>query len=1081
MTPETGANVSNIGTCIPNKYVVGINGDAMDRLDAFFAQATQLPDTLAKTDLTTLESDTLAHNGVVSYVPAYPLWSDSAGKMRYVRTPHNQPIVFDKSTQTFQIPPNTRFYKTFLKKVIDIDGNDAYRKIETRLIVSRPDTTAADGTAQQNALFGTYVWNDTETAATLQQDPLRDGLPFTDRLVTYNIDEPRAAAIQASTPPNLNLDYALDTASPPVRRHYAIPGSNRCIQCHMGSATASFVLGFLPLQIATHPPGTNGVIEGATGDELTQLQRLIDYNVVTGISSPDDVLPLAKSQLPRTPRNDYELRAQGYMLGNCSHCHNPRGFPTAKAPVLKDLLDFLPRPGGGIFQFPLDRTSPLRARGPNEDIPIPYITPSLRDIPKDEDDSLYRNKYRKCAANSGAGLSPETDGWCTKISSSDYLDFIDAPWRSLIYRNADTPFDYVDDLTIFPHMPMNTPGFDCRAPQILGDWMVSIPAVNPKAAQDNFTTDTPGGTGDPSPQPYTEVLPTDPAYASAQATAVTRLAQYHAGHRYNFCPDTSDIVDRDVTSGTRQTPADLPIWNYDASPPQLVMINEGVPDQPHWVVTDETDPPGPWYPRGSNWQDALVHDPPIAEATQGVSKADVQTVVNDLRSVYLDDNTKNVLTTPVPFELWQQKPGCDFSQVRTVGSYRGADRPAWMDAGEPDPNAPVLVESPGAAIFGNICINCHGPEADAKGLLADEISLMTGGNARVANFRAGLFGPESSPGLNRTELFAPVITPPDIATPEDLAARYMAWMALGGTQVQLPPQLLQVVAATRIAGQSRSHIQISGSPNMLQLARQLCANLLQSDSVLSVALGQLPGYFPVNWSALTALIGTNGDAEMWMKVCTLNNRPVIHVLVPGSNGGVSSPLPLSPQATDWNRYWNGATSLIAIATSVYWATDGTGADGIGSSVYPAGAAFMDQRGRISTGDLAAVGDLFPMCVREPPAGSDAHTAADAFLRQLATTNTGGNVIPYCPDALFAKGTDTNGNAVQKWKLSTPLSDASVFTFPDANNWALRGAINAGLAVFLYLDQLSQSGTPQPLYNQCELLSPSTVGGTGAQP
>ena len=53
------------------------------------------------------------------------------------------------------------------------------------------------------------------------------------------------------------------------------------------------------------------------------------------------------------------------MLGNCSHCHNPRGFPTLKAPALKDVLNFLPgsAPGAGIFQFPLDRMSPVRARG----------------------------------------------------------------------------------------------------------------------------------------------------------------------------------------------------------------------------------------------------------------------------------------------------------------------------------------------------------------------------------------------------------------------------------------------------------------------------------------------------------------------------------------------------------------------------------------------------------------------------------------------------------------------------------------------------------------------------------------------
>jgi mono/diheme cytochrome c family protein len=1070
MAPDVGANLTNIGTCLPNRYVVAANGQTMDQLDTFFARATKLPNTLAETDLTTLDSDALARSGVISYVPAYPLWSDAAGKMRYVRTPHNQPIVFDKSTQQFQIPANTRFYKTFLKKIIDLSGNEAYRKIETRLIVSRPDTTLPDGTIQQNALFGTYLWDDAETTATLLQDPLRDGLPFTDRVITYDIDEPRAQAIQASTPSNLNLEYALDTASPPVRRHYAVPGSVRCIDCHMGSASASFVLGFLPIQIATSPPGTNGVIEAATGDELTQLQRLIDYKVISGMTSPADVTPLASSQLPRTPRTPQELTAQAYMVGNCSHCHNPRGFPSTKAPALKDVLNFLPGPNGGIFQFPLDRTSPVRARGIAQDIPIPYITPSLRDIPT-PGSSTYHVKYLECPGDGEAGQN----GWCPKASNSPYIDFIDAPWRSLVYRNVDTPFDYVDDLTIFPHMPMNTPGYDCRVPQIMGDWMVSIPAVDKNAAIENNTPDSGSVSLDLAPQPYVEVLPSDPAYPSAQAAAAKRLAQYHAGHRYNFCPDTSDILDPDVTSGALQTPADLPIFVAGSSPEQLVMPQEGVPDRPNWVVTDETDPAGAWYPRGADWQTALVQH--LADANgSGVKLADLQTVVSDLPSIFLDANVRSALLTPAPFALWQPKPDCNFAGVPTVASFQGGDRPVWMDAtNNVDPGAAVYLESPGAAVFTNICINCHGPQADAKGLLADEISLMTGGSARVADFRTGLFGPEAAPGTNRSTVFGPAIVAPDPSTPDDFGARYMAWMALGGTKVQIPPQLLQVVATTQVAGVSRARISVSGSPNMLQLAQKLCSNVLLSDAPNNTiaALGQLPGAFPLNWSGQTALVGSNGDAEMWMKVCNLGNRPVVRVLVPGASSP-KVPLPLNPQPDDWNSYWSGATQLFITGQSLYWA-DGTGSDG--NPVYPASAPVMNQRAQVSapgsSGALAVTADnLFPLCVREPPAGSPAHATADSVLRQYAADNTNGAVIPYCPAALFTVGTDTNGNGIQKWHLGSPTDSSGNLTFPDANSWSLRGAINAGLAVFLYIDQLSKTGTPQPLYNQCELLTSS---------
>ena len=80
-----------------------------------------------------------------------------------------------------------------------------------------------------------------------------------------------------------------------------------CVQCHMGSPSSSFILGFTPVQINRKPyvgepdmfaPADKllgyGVLEDyAPGpDELTQLRRLIDYGIITGISSPSDVKSL---------------------------------------------------------------------------------------------------------------------------------------------------------------------------------------------------------------------------------------------------------------------------------------------------------------------------------------------------------------------------------------------------------------------------------------------------------------------------------------------------------------------------------------------------------------------------------------------------------------------------------------------------------------------------------------------------------------------------------------------------------------------------------------------------------------------
>ena len=115
---------------------------------------------------------------------------------------------------------------------------------------------------------------------------------------------------------------------------------------------------------------------------------------------------------------------------------------------------------------------------------------------------------------------------------------------------------YADDFVVFPHMPMNSAGYDCRASHIMADWMVSIPAVrkSPQVSEDTLYGNKPY---DNNAQPYVEVLPTDPAYADAQAAARARLDEYHNGGRYDFCPDTSDIVDPSVVAAGGGDPPSL--------------------------------------------------------------------------------------------------------------------------------------------------------------------------------------------------------------------------------------------------------------------------------------------------------------------------------------------------------------------------------------------------------------------------------------------------------------------------------------------------------------------------------------------
>jgi mono/diheme cytochrome c family protein len=1052
MTPQTGDDMTNIGNCIPSAGLIGTDTARMATMDAKFAamtaqlggtaqQAIGLPEHLGDTDLYTFDSALLAQSGVVAYAPGYPLWSDNAGKLRFVRVPMGQSIAFDKTTQQFDIPPNTRFYKTFMKQIIDTDGSYRYRKIETRLIVSRPDQNNADGTVNQTALFGTYRWNDDESDAVLVETPLISGEPFADTVLLYNTDEELAADVLKSNPAEPEIQLVSYNAA----RHYAIPSSQRCMQCHMGSPSQSFVLGFTPLQINRMPTGTHGVIEAAGPDELTQLQRFIDAGIVTGLDSPSDVPPLEQSQGGRSPRNNYELTAQGYMLGNCAHCHNPRGYPTVQNPVLKDVLNFLPSEVGGIFQFPLESYSPRIGRGPTGTTLIPYVTPSLVDLPK---------------------IDPVSGGqvgdWFIFAPSMSvaWVDY--APWRSLIYRNVDNAFAYTDDDALFPHMPMNTPGYDPRAKQILGDWMVSIPAVrkHPELPEYAYQTDSepqhnvPNSSPvDTEPQPYVEVLPGTPGYADAVAAATARLAVWHTAVnpalpttgtpyvRYADPGQTDDILDPAVVADPLCHP--IPVGDSATN-------DTPVPVHPNWVITDLSEPPGAWSPRRADWAQVLVEQMVPPPNTNGCSASTNQMAAyeDQLDAISILQNTslaqvEPYVNTAIPFGLWQAQSGCNLQSMPTVGSFTGAARPHWMDvAPAPSSDAPVYSETPGAAVFKMICINCHGPNADSNGRMAQNLATMTGGLARVADFRDGLFGPVGSSDTNddihavfgTDALSAQGIAPPPNWTEvdgapladDDRAARYMPWMALGGTEVSIPPPILEIVAITKVLDQQRTIGASQLSANMLSEAKAICLSLLgptEEELIGQSAFFQTGaghGYLDAKLTHLNnVLIPSNGDAELWLKLCSLNNPPPIRILA------------LKSGALTFQSYVVDSSQALSLDLTPTMVSNDP-------NVYPAGVPVGNESGGVDPSLDAA--NEWPWCVSVPQAYLDANPG-----------------LPVCPDS-----------ALQAAQTCTTMTGGDCFDNAAANKWAVHGAINAGMAVFLYVKSIENTG-PAPDYNQCNLL------------
>src|SRR6185503_18855773 len=106
-------------------------------------------------------------------------------------------------TKRFDVPENTRFYKTFMRKVKMLDGSERYKKMETRVIVSR---------AGGKSLFGTYKWEQDESDATLSLQPLNNAEPFADELLVVVTDEIKAAEIAEQQAQGLirNITYEMD-------------------------------------------------------------------------------------------------------------------------------------------------------------------------------------------------------------------------------------------------------------------------------------------------------------------------------------------------------------------------------------------------------------------------------------------------------------------------------------------------------------------------------------------------------------------------------------------------------------------------------------------------------------------------------------------------------------------------------------------------------------------------------------------------------------------------------------------------------------------------------------------------------
>jgi hypothetical protein len=237
----------------------------------------------------------------LAYSPQYPLWSDGAGKNRWIYLPPGQAIDAQR-VDDWVFPVGTKLWKEF----------SFGKRVETRHLEK-----VADGVWT----YATYVWNEDESDAVLAPDR---GLPN-----HYEI-------------------------APGVR--HDIPGVNDCKACHEGHGR-DVVLGFNALELSPdrdpNAPNAEPFVPG-----MINLKTLLDEGRLAHFPrrfvNPPPVIAA------RTPR---ERAALGYLWANCGGCHNSTDPLASVGMFLRTPLDAKPGTAQSELQTVIGHKSKFQIPG----------------------------------------------------------------------------------------------------------------------------------------------------------------------------------------------------------------------------------------------------------------------------------------------------------------------------------------------------------------------------------------------------------------------------------------------------------------------------------------------------------------------------------------------------------------------------------------------------------------------------------------------------------------------------------------------------------------------------------------------
>ncbi len=262
-------------------HVLSDNGSIW-RMAALQPSGGSFPEKLSETGLfSDLETLTPAP-GVLPYEVNSALWSDGAGKQRWIALPAANSIQ-TTAQGSWQFPVGTVLVKHFALAT-NRDGLREQRRLETRVFVH-----------EELAWAGyTYKWLADASDAVLINESKSE---------TYRIS---GNSRQGRSRPATNEGQESDPQA--KTQTWTYPSRPDCMACH--SPTSGSVLGFRSLQI-NDPIGS---------DQLAAFAGREFFANAIGNSFQYPTMPN-----PRNPRAGLEDRARAYLDANCANCHHPNG------------------------------------------------------------------------------------------------------------------------------------------------------------------------------------------------------------------------------------------------------------------------------------------------------------------------------------------------------------------------------------------------------------------------------------------------------------------------------------------------------------------------------------------------------------------------------------------------------------------------------------------------------------------------------------------------------------------------------------------------------------------------------------